>query len=120
MGWIGSCQHQAFSGKYDGNHQGGTGTLAYINPVFYNELWSLLGRPRDKQAPSTGLLAIALALGVCGSVTLYGFGHAGAKAGKQPCRHYWECVQWEDEGKYYDPLHTFHDWQVEELGPLNP
>ena len=114
MGWIGSCQHQAFSGKYDGNHKGGTGTLAYINPVFYNELWSLLGRPRDKQAPSTGLLAIALALGVCGSVSLYGFGHAGAKAGKQPCRHYWECVQWEDEASYYDPLHQFHDWLAEE------
>ena len=29
-------------------------------------------------------------------------------------RHYWECPQWEDEGKYYDPLHTFHDWQAEE------
>ena len=82
--------------------------------VFYNELWSLLGRPRDKQAPSTGLLAIALALGVCGSVSLYGFGHAGAKAGKQPCRHYWECVQWEDAASYYDPLHQFHDWLAEE------
>lgn len=28
MGWIGSCQHQAFSGAY-------TSTLAYINPRFY-------------------------------------------------------------------------------------
>jgi hypothetical protein len=30
------------------------------------------------------------------------------------CRHYWECTAWEDESKYYDPLHTFHDWQAEE------
>ncbi|KOO28808.1 hypothetical protein Ctob_015069 [Chrysochromulina tobinii] len=87
MAWLGSCQHQAFSGAY------GT-TIAYINPRFYSQLFELLGRPRDKQSPSTGLLAIAIALGTC--------------------RHYWECTAWEDESKYYDPLHTFHDWQAEE------
>ena len=40
MAWIGSCQHQAFSGAYDE-------TLAYINPRFYSQVYSLLGRPRD-------------------------------------------------------------------------
>ena len=121
MAWIGSCQHQAFSGAY-------ATTLAYVNPRFYSMLFSLLGRPRDKQSPSTGLLAIALAVGTCDHVSLYGFGNAG---GPQPpagranrtagpdapsarCRHYWECPRWEDEGRYYDPLHTFHDWQAEE------
>ena len=134
MAWIGSCQHQAFSGAY-------TDTTAFINPRFYSQLYSLLGRPRDKQSPSTGLLAIALALGVCDRISIFGFGRAGtagqlpatkavkatmhsdaqhAKEGpstgsfRQYCRHYWECVKWEDEAKYYDPLHTFHDWQAEE------
>ena len=110
MAWIGSCQHQAFSGAYDE-------TLAYINPRFYSQVYSLLGRPRDKSAPSTGLLAIALALGVCDKVSVFGFGAAGAAAtpdGAKLCRHYWECPQWENEAKYHDPLHTFHDWQAEE------
>ena len=34
MGWIGSCQHQAFSGAYPT-------TLAYINPRFYSQLFSV-------------------------------------------------------------------------------
>ena len=42
MAWIGSCQHQAFSGAF-------ASTLAYVNPRFYSQLFSLLGRPRDKQ-----------------------------------------------------------------------
>jgi hypothetical protein len=83
MAWLGSCQHQAFSGAY------GT-TIAYINPRFYSQLFELLGRPRDKQSPSTGLLAIAIALGTCERVTLYGFGAGGGGANKR-CRHYWEC-----------------------------
>ncbi|KAL3927511.1 MAG: hypothetical protein SGPRY_002787 [Prymnesium sp.] len=58
MGWIGSCQRQAFGGAY-------METIAYVNPIFYGQLWSMLGRPVGKQTPSTGLLAIALALGVC-------------------------------------------------------
>ena len=133
MAWIGSCQHQAFSGAYGD-------TLAYINPRFYSQLYSLLGRPRDKQSPSTGLLAIALALGVCDRVSTFGFGSTGSRVtgearkagaaaggnagtvrrlpraarGGRSCRHYWECVKWEDEAKYHDPLHTFHDWQAEE------
>mgnify|MGYP002631465184 CR=1 FL=1 len=87
MAWIGSCQHQAYSGAY-------TRTTAYINPVFYSQLWSVLGRPKDKRSPSTGLLAIAIALGACGRVSIYGFGHAGKSSN---CRHYWECVHFEDE-----------------------
>ena len=70
MAWIGSCQHQAFSGAY-------TTTIAYVNPRFYGQLFTLLGAPRDKQSPSTGLLAIALALGACDAVSIYGFGSAG-------------------------------------------
>jgi len=66
MGWIGSCQRQAFSGIH-------ADSFALVNPVFYSQLWGLLGRPKDKQTPSTGLLAIALALGVCGRVRLFGF-----------------------------------------------
>jgi hypothetical protein len=106
MGWIGSCQHQAFSGRYPDR-------LAQINPVFYGQIWSLLGRPADKRIPSTGLLAIALALGMCDSVSIYGFGKAGRQS-KGICRHYWSCVHYEDEAAYYDPLHTFHDWLAEE------
>jgi len=71
-------------------------------------LWSLLGRPEHKQSPSTGILAITLALGVCGRVSIYGFGQSGDAS---ECRHYWECPRW---GKYYDPKHTFHDWLAEE------
>jgi hypothetical protein len=109
MAWIGSCQHQAFSGAY-------LGTLAYVNPRFYSQIFDLIGRPKDKQTPSTGLLAIALALGTCDKVRIFGFGKTGATAGSggARCRHYWECVRWEDEAKYHDPLHTFHDWQAEE------
>jgi hypothetical protein len=106
MAWIGSCQHQAFGAEHRGR-------LAYVNPIFYERLWSLVGKPRGKQAPSTGILAIALALGMCGRVTLFGFGKAGARADKV-CRHYWECPRWEDEAKYYDPEHSFHDWLAEE------
>jgi len=142
MGWIGSCQHQvyartcsrlravracvcdsvracllpyvahslcqAFSGAY-------TESTAYINPAFYSQLWAVLGRPADKQSPSTGLLAIALALGACDRVTLFGFGAAGA-AGASKCRHYWECgAAAGSEASYYDPMHTFHDWLAEEV-----
>ena len=97
-------QHQAFSGAY-------RSSVAYVNPVFYSQLWEVLGRPKDKIAPSTGMLAIAMALSSCGRVSLYGFGRAGAST---RCRHYWECPRYEDESRYYDPLHTFHDWLAEE------
>ena len=107
MGWIGSCQHQAFSGAY-------TESTAYINPAFYGELWEILGRPADKQSPSTGLLAIAIALGACGHVSLFGFGSAGT-AGESKCLHYWECGRHRTEATYYDPMHTFHDWLAEEV-----
>ena len=106
MGWIGSCQHQAFDGTL-------TSRIAYINPIFYEQLWALLGRPRGKQTPSTGLLGIALALGLCGRVSLYGFGATGAGSAGV-CRHYWHCVGFEDEARYHDLAHTFHDWYAEE------
>jgi hypothetical protein len=101
MPWIGACQRQAFGGAY-------SETVAYVNPVFYSQLWTMLGRPKHKQSPSTGILAIALALGVCDRVNIYGFGKSGDV---NECRHYWECPKW---GKYYDPKHTFHDWLAEE------
>ena len=69
--WIGACQHQAFSGLWSAN-------ASIINPVLYSQLWGLLKRPKGKQAPSTGLLAIALALGVCDRVRLFGFGRQEA------------------------------------------
>ena len=100
---------QAFSGAY-------TESTAYVNPAFYSQLWTMLGRPADKQSPSTGLLAIAIALGACERVTLFGFGSAGA-AGVSTCRHYWECGGGDagSEASYYDPMHTFHDWRAEEV-----
>lgn len=101
MGWIGSCQRQAFGGAY-------METIAYVNPIFYGQLWSMLGRPVGKQTPSTGLLAIALALGVCGKVNIFGFGR---RSEDSACRHYWECPKW---GEYHDPGHPFHDWIAEE------
>ena len=108
MPWIGSCQHTAFSGAFGA-------TVAMVNPVFYSQLWGLLGRPKEKQAPSTGMLALALALGACGRVSVYGFGRAGKSS---HCRHYWECDVAPDgvtgEASYYDPLHSFHDWMAEE------
>ena len=73
-----------------------------------------------KQSPSTGLLAIGLALGACDRVSLYGFGRAGGAAGgavkaaPARCKHYWECPRWEGEAEYYDLFHTFHDWPAEE------
>jgi len=107
MGWIGSCQHQAFSGAY-------VESTAYVNPALYGELWEVLGRPADKQSPSTGLLAIALGLGACGHVSLFGFGAAGA-GGESRCLHYWECGRHRTEASYYDPMHSFHDWLAEEV-----
>ncbi|KAL1503981.1 hypothetical protein AB1Y20_010397 [Prymnesium parvum] len=101
MPWIGSCQRQAFGGAY-------SETVAYVNPVFYGQLWTMLGRPAHKQSPSTGMLAIALALGVCDRVSIYGFGRSSET---NECRHYWECG---GRGRYYDPQHTFHDWLAEE------
>jgi hypothetical protein len=107
MSWIGACQRQAFSGMHaDG--------FALLNPVFYSQLWDMLGRPRHKQTPSTGLLAIAIALGVCGRVRLFGYSRstdARIKCG----RHYWECPRWaETKAGYHDPKHTFHAWLEEE------
>ena len=96
---------QAFSGVYaDG--------AVLVNPVFYSQLWSLLGRPASKQSPSTGLLAIALALTVCGRVSLYGFTAPGEP--HRPCeRHYWECPAWADKVRYQDPSYAFHGWDHE-------
>ena len=67
--WIGACQHQAFNGAWSQN-------ATLVNPVFFSQLWTLLGRPRGKKAPSTGLLALALALGACESVSTFGFSTA--------------------------------------------
>ena len=99
--WIGACQHQAFSGLYSAN-------ASLVNPLLYSQLWSLLGRPRGKQTPSTGLLAIALALGVCDHVSLYGF----SKATDAPrcSHHYWDCPKWTETYHYIDPAHKYHDW----------
>ena len=99
--WIGACQHQAFSGRYSEH-------AAIINPVLYSQLWGLLGRPKGKQAPSTGLLAIALALGACDSVSLYGFSKRGEAA--ECAHHYWDCPKWSRHIDYMDAAHRFHDW----------
>eukprot|EP00316_Scyphosphaera_apsteinii_P016176 CAMPEP_0119347238 /NCGR_PEP_ID=MMETSP1333-20130426/108419_1 /TAXON_ID=418940 /ORGANISM="Scyphosphaera apsteinii, Strain RCC1455" /LENGTH=387 /DNA_ID=CAMNT_0007359771 /DNA_START=267 /DNA_END=1430 /DNA_ORIENTATION=+ len=106
MRWLGECQQNAFSGNY-------LDQLVYVNPVFYVQLWTLLGHPKDKKIPSTGLLAIALALGLCSHVTHFGFGRASVSSHRQ-CRHYWECVASEDAAAYSDPLHPFHDWIAED------
>ena len=83
-----------------------------VNPVFYSQLWSLLGRPASKQSPSTGLLAIALALTVCGRVSLYGFTAPGEP--HRPCeRHYWEWPAWADKVRYQDLSYAFHGWDHE-------
>ena len=83
-----------------------------VNPRFYGELWSLLGRPAGKRSPSTGLLAIALALGVCGRVSLYGFSAPSERQVKCE-RHYWECPAWAEAQRYLDPKHAFHLWSAE-------
>ena len=76
--------------------------------VLYSQLWALLGRPTGKQTPSTGLLAIVLALGVCDSVSLFGFSRAG---GSTHCaHHYWNCPKWTRNYTYLDPKHRYHDW----------
>lgn len=100
-GWIGACQHQAFSGLYSQN-------ATLINPVLYGQLWGLLGRPRGKQTPSTGLLAIAVALGVCDKVSIFGFSKAGEAM--HCAHHYWDCPKWSRDYNYLDPKHKFHDW----------
>lgn len=82
------------------------------NPTLYSQLWSLLGRPRGKQTPSTGLLAIALALGVCDHVSLYGFTRLHAPSG-ECAHHYWDCPAWTRQHEYIDPKHPFHDWSGE-------
>jgi len=103
--WIGACQHQAFNGAWSQN-------ATLVNPVFFSQLWTLLGRPRGKKAPSTGLLALALALGACESVSTFGFSTADEP--KRTCaRHYWECPRWAEHELYHDPGHPFHDWAAE-------
>ena len=44
MPWIGLCQRQAFGGAY-------SETVAYVNPVFYSQLWSMLGREALRAEP---------------------------------------------------------------------
>ena len=62
-------------------------------------------RAAGKKSPSTGLLAIALALGVCGRVSLYGFSRPSAQ--RRTCeRHYWECPKWAEQYAYHDPAHA--------------
>ena len=99
--WIGACQHQAFSGAYSER-------AAIINPVLYGQLWGLLGQPRGKQTPSTGLLALALALGTCDSVSVYGFSAEGEAL--ECAHHYWDCPAWSKHFDYLDSKHKFHDW----------
>ena len=99
--WIGACQHQAFSGVYSEN-------ASIINPVLYSQLWGILGRPKGKQSPSTGLLAIAIALGVCDKVSLFGFSRQGDPT--VCAHHYWDCPKWSRDYQYLDPKHQFHDW----------
>ena len=105
MQWIGACQHLAFGGAF-------ADTASLVNPRFYGELWSLLGRPAGKRSPSTGLLAIALALGVCGRVSLYGFSAPTERRGRCE-RHYWECPAWAEQQSYHEPKHAFHSWSSE-------
>ena len=102
MNYIGWCQTQAFGGAY-------SESVAYVNPVFYSQLWDVLGRPEGKQTPSSGFLAIAVALGVCGRVSIYGFGQRGrpADAGK-----YYTGGKYDQYG--YERSHPFHDFVEEE------
>ena len=90
---------------------GHAANASIVNPVLYSQLWSLLGRPRGKQAPSTGLLAIALALGACDKVSVYGFSQRGDAA--RCSHHYWACPAWAKKFEYVDASHRFHDWQAE-------
>ena len=106
---VSSLPHVFIGGRSVGGLYSGNATI--VNPLLYSQLWSLLGRPKGKQAPSTGLLAVALALGACDSVTLYGFSRAGDD--RRCSHHYWDCPKWAEKYEYLDPQHKFHDWLAE-------
>ena len=66
-----------------------------------------LRNPRDKRTPSTGLMAVELALRLCHKVSLYGFSIYSHSS----CAHYWDAACGDRDGtRAYLAASREHDW----------
>ena len=60
-----------------------------ISPRFYHDVWERVANGAAK-IPSTGLLAVAVALRACEHVSVYGFGN-GQSGSNRTCAYYYDC-----------------------------
>uniref|UniRef100_A0A7S0NWS0 Uncharacterized protein n=1 Tax=Calcidiscus leptoporus TaxID=127549 RepID=A0A7S0NWS0_9EUKA len=72
---------------------------------------------RHVRMVSTGLLGVVLALAMCETVSLYGFGNQSAAAAlatgvsASTCGHYWECSR--NQSRYFGGKAGYHDWKAQ-------
>ena len=86
--WLGSCHYDVLSGVR-------TKSPLLLNPHLVY-LAAMLQRAHAARAapsvrPSTGLVGIGMALSMCSSVSLYGFGNDSDTSSAGDCRYYWDC-----------------------------
>ena len=83
--WVGSC-HQHLYGNLKARERE---RVHAVNPLFFHELFSnVLGG--GGHTPTTGLLAVALALRACTTVDVYGYGNGASNTSS--CWYYYRCI----------------------------
>lgn len=121
--WLGKCQADVLSLRAPQK------PALMINPALIATLMRLQRRFALSTAgsirPSTGLAGVALAIDMCESVTLFGFGNVSDSKSSGTCNHYWECRS--NQTVYFWGKMKNHDWNAQwavlssliELGAVN-
>ena len=84
-----------------------TANAYYIHPII-SEVAAAFDVGHGLIGIVPGANQIALALGVCGSVTLYGFGNDSHPNSSSACRHYYDCKF--SQKRYFSGKMGFHNW----------
>ena len=138
--WLGVCHLEAMLPERLAKHEAVRSLM--VNPVLISRLTSMLQEvlhaqhaqsgqarvsrkanttrrlPRYSTTPSTGLMGVALALSLCNSVSLFGFGNASDASEGRACWHYYDCRQG-SQSSYFGRRATrggngaSHNWRVQ-------
>ena len=86
--WLGSCHYDVLSGVRTKSPLLLNPHLVYLAAMLQR---AHAGSRSASVRPSTGLVGIGMALSMCSSVSLYGFGNDSDTSSAGDCRYYWDC-----------------------------
>lgn len=106
--WLGSCHYDVLSGVRTKSPLLLNPHLVYLAAMLQR---AHAGSRSASVRPSTGLVGIGMALSMCSSVSLYGFGNDSDTSSAGDCRYYWDCRF--NVTRYFSGKQGNHDWHAQ-------